>query len=250
VGESTVRNTVVDDIGWVTDHDDSVALFSSVVEEPDMILVLDNEVKPDYRYLAPEIARLLPNSEYHVLVDKPEHPPVDEYDGVVISGSTDSVYGDDHGEWFDVELDLIRRCIDDEIPLLGVCYGHQIINYALEGRVEHDRRRATFVEMTEYDRGGDGVLAGVDPVVPVLHADLVTERGEGMQSVGRTEYDPNFCTRHRNAPVWTVQFHPEFTERISDNASDWTPGDHSFEEVNAHRVFDNFARLCGVAETE
>ncbi|MFC4248744.1 type 1 glutamine amidotransferase [Natribaculum luteum] len=214
-----------------------------------MILVLDNEIKPDYRILGPEIARHLPDAEYYVIVDDPDHPPVDQFDGVVLSGSTDSVY-DDHDEWFDVELELIDQCLDEEIPLLGVCYGHQIVNYALGGRIEEDRRRATFVEMIEYDQSDEGVLDGVDPVVPVLHGDLVTELGEGMRSVARTRYDDNFCSRHRDAPVWTVQFHPEFTEGISDGVSDWNPGDHSFDEVNTPRVFDNFARHCDIVENE
>lgn len=210
-----------------------------------MILVLENEVNPEYRYLGPEIVRLLGDAEYHVIVDEPNHPPVAQFDGVVLTGSTDSVYEDDHGEWFDVELDLIRGCIDEGIPLLGVCYGHQIINHALGGRVESDRRRATFVEMIEYDDTPNGVLGGVEPVVPVLHGDLVVERGEGMQSVARTAYDDNFCTRHRDAPVWTVQFHPEYNEELERRASDWDPGNHSFDEVTATRVFDNFARHCG-----
>lgn len=212
-----------------------------------MILVLDNEIKPDYRVLGPEIARLLPDAEYHVIVDEPDHPPVDEFDGVVLSGSTDSVY-DDHDPWFDAELELIDRCIDAEIPLLGVCYGHQIVNYALGGDVERDHRRATFVELLEYDQSEAGVLTGVDPVVPVLHGDLVTELGEGMESVARTDYDDNFCSRHRDAPVWTVQFHPEYTAVLSEEVSDWDPGDHSFDEVTAARVFDNFARHCGVVD--
>lgn len=210
-----------------------------------MILVLDNEIEPDYRYLAPEIARHLPDAEYHGVVDDPAHPPVTDYDGVVLSGSTDSVYDDDHDAWFDAELDLIDRCIEEEIPLLGVCYGHQIVNFALGGTVDADRRRATFVEMTSYEQDDQGVLDGVNPVVPVLHGDLVTELGTGMVSDGQTAYDPNFCSRHEDAPVWTVQFHPEFTARISDNPSDWDPGTHTFDEVNATRVFDNFARHCG-----
>jgi GMP synthase (glutamine-hydrolysing) len=210
-----------------------------------MILVLDNEIEPDYRILGPEIARFVGDAEYHVIVDDPEHPPLDGFDGVILSGSTDSVYNDGHGEWFDVELDLIERCIEEEIPLLGDCYGHQIINYALGGTIERDHRRATFVEMTEYDDSPDGVLGGVDPVVPVLHGDLVVERGEGMESVARTAYDDNFCTRHESAPVWTVQFHPEYTAAIADEVNDWDPGSHSFEEVNATRVLDNFARHCG-----
>ena len=188
-----------------------------------MILVLENEVKPDYRFLGPEIARLVGESEYHV---------------------TDSVYADDHGEWFDVELDLIERCIEAEIPLLGDCYGHQLVNHALGGTVESDSRRATFVEMVEYDDSPAGVLEGVNPVVPVLHGDLVVEPGANMESVARTEYNDYFCTRHRSAPVWTVQFHPEFTDRVSEEVSDWDPGAHSFDEVNATRVFENFLRHC------
>jgi GMP synthase (glutamine-hydrolysing) len=213
-----------------------------------VILVLENEIQPDYRVLGPEIARFLPETTYHVIVDDPEHPPVERFDGVVLSGSTDSVYGD-HDAWFDAELELIDRCVEAEIPLLGVCYGHQIINHALGGTVEADRRRATFVEMTEHDRSEAGVLTGVEPVVPALHGDLVTELGDGMESVARTEYDPHFCSRHREAPVWTVQFHPEYTAAISEEVDDWDPGDHSFEEVTAPRVFDNFARHCGVAVT-
>ncbi|MGM0605996.1 MAG: type 1 glutamine amidotransferase [Halobacteriota archaeon] len=210
-----------------------------------MILVLDNEIVPEYRYLAPEIVRHLPDAEYHGIVDDPEHPPIDEYDGVVLSGSTDSVYDDEHGAWFDAELELIHQCIDESIPLLGVCYGHQLVNYALGGTVAADKRRATFVEMTQYEQDDGGVLQGVNSVVPVLHGDLVTELGAGMVVDGQTAYDPHFCSRHEAAPVWTVQFHPEFTARISDTPSDWDPGTHTFEAVNATQVFENFARHCG-----
>jgi GMP synthase (glutamine-hydrolysing) len=207
-----------------------------------MILVLDSEIRPEYRYLGPEIAHFIPDSEYHVLVEEPDHPPVAEFEGVVLGGSTDSVYDEDHGEWFDAALGVVDRCIAAGIPLLGICHGHQLINYALGGVVEGDRRRATFVEMIDY-RETD-VLEGVKPIVPVLHGDLVTELGEGMASVARTDYDPHFCSVHRDAPVWTVQFHPEFTERVEDRPSDWDSGARSFEEVNATRVLENFAALC------
>jgi GMP synthase (glutamine-hydrolysing) len=207
-----------------------------------MILVLDNEVRPEYRYLGPEIAHFLPDPEYHVLVEDPDYPSLDGFDGVVLSGSTDSVYDEDHGEWFDAALEVVDRCLADRIPLLGVCHGHQLVNHALGGVVEEDRRRATFVEMTDYRESG--VLEGVNPVVPVLHADLVAELGEGMASVAETDYDPHFCSVHREAPVWTVQFHPEFTERVVDRPGDWDPGEHTFTEVNASRVLENFTALC------
>jgi GMP synthase (glutamine-hydrolysing) len=206
-----------------------------------MILVLDDEVQPDYRYLAPEIARILPESDYHVYAEDTDIPPLSEYDGVVVSGSTASVYDDSH-PWIGEQCDLVEECLEREIPLLGVCFGHQLVNWALGGDVEGDERRATFVEMDVLE--ADEVLAGVEPVVPVLHADLVTERGDGMVATAKTEYSENFCTRHESAPVWTVQFHPEFTERVVDRPSDWDSGEHSFAECNATEVLTNFARAC------
>ena len=207
-----------------------------------MILVLDDEVQPDYRYLGPEIARFLPESDYQIYVDDTSIPELDTYAGVVISGSTASVYENDHS-WLDKQIQLIEACIERRVPLLGICFGHQLINYALGGTVEKDHRRATFVEMID-QCANDSVLDGVEPIVPVLHSDLVTEPGENIQATATTEYSDYFCTRHVDAPVWTVQFHPEFTERVKDQPSDWTDGNHSFEECNAIQVLENFANEC------
>lgn len=207
------------------------------------ILVLDLEIQPDYRYLGPEIARLLPGeTEYREFVEEPEQPDIDAYDGIVLSGSTASVYDDDHEAWLEPATELVRRCHRERVPLLGICFGHQLVHQALGGVVEKDRRRATFVEM-ESDEV-DTVLTDLETVVPVLHADLVVEPGADLVTTARTEYNDHFCSRHEEAPIWTVQFHPEFTERVRDQPRDWSDGDRTFEEANATRVLENFARYC------
>jgi GMP synthase (glutamine-hydrolysing) len=207
-----------------------------------MIGVLDTEVKPDYRYLGPEIAHHLPNADYRVFVDDPTLPDLHNLDGIVLSGSTASVYENNHDGWLKSEMAIVERCIEEKLPLLGICFGHQVVNVALGGTVKPDRRRATFVEM-DYD-DDDAVLKGVGPVVPVLHADLVTELGKGMQSTASTDYNAHFCARHRESPLWTVQFHPEFTVRVADKPSDFDPGEYSFDQTNAVRVLQNFADVC------
>ncbi|WP_266081093.1 type 1 glutamine amidotransferase [Haladaptatus caseinilyticus] len=207
-----------------------------------MILVLDDEVQPEYRYLAPEIERLLPDAEYEIYVEDPFEPDLDEYEGIVISGSTASVYDDAEADWVDPQVELVRRCLREEVPLLGICFGHQLINRALGGRVTSDRRRATFVEMNQV--ATDPILEGVADHVPVLHADIVAERGDGMIATARTEYSENFCTRHESAPIWSVQFHPEFTERVVDRPDDWSSGEHTFEDITATEVLSNFATIC------
>lgn len=204
------------------------------------ILVLDTEVEPDYRFLGPEIARHTPGeTEYRVFVADPQVPVLEDYAGVVLSGSTASVYDrETHSDWLGPEFDLIRECVAEEVPLLGVCFGHQAVNAALGGEVVGDTRRATFVEL---ERTGEAsILDGVGSVVPVLHADVVTELGEGMVPTARTDYNEFFCSRHADAPAWTVQFHPEFTAAVSDEPGDWTPGEHGFADTNSTRVFANF----------
>lgn len=207
-----------------------------------MILVVDNEIRPQNRFLGSEIVRHLPEADLHVLPENPEHPPISNYEGVVLSGSSHSVYDEStRGEWFEAAIDITTECLEKGIPLLGICYGHQLINYALGGRVVGDKRRATFVKMRSYRQSSDGVLTGVEPTVPVLHGDVVTELGDNLTSVARTSYDENFCTVHAEEPVWTVQFHPEFTSRVVDQVSDWDSGSASFADTNATQVFDNFA---------
>lgn len=207
-----------------------------------MILVLDNEVNPEYRYLGPEIARFVPDSQYMVYASDPEPPTLSECSGIILSGSTASVYDETYSDLVTPQLDLVERCIDEQIPLLGVCFGHQLINLGLGGSVEADRRRATFVEMTSVEEGA--ILDGVRPIVPVLHTDLVTEPGRNMERTASTAYNEFFCTRHTDAPIWTVQFHPEFTPRVEDRPSDWTRGGHSFDGSTATDVFENFTRIC------
>ncbi|MDR9432125.1 MAG: gamma-glutamyl-gamma-aminobutyrate hydrolase family protein [Natronomonas sp.] len=206
-----------------------------------MIDVLDLGIDPDYRYLAPEIDRLLPaESSYRAFVDDPTPPTLDGSEGVVLSGSTASVYDGEHADWVEPATGIVERCLDEEIPLLGVCFGHQLVHDVLGGTVRKDRRRATFVDM-EHD--GSGVLAGVKGTVPVLHADRVVETGDGLTSTASTDYDRNFCSVHEDAPIWTVQFHPEFTERVVDRPSDWEGG-RDFAKSNATLVLDNFADAC------
>lgn len=207
-----------------------------------MILVLDNEVVPELRYLGPELVRRLPDAEYHVFPEEPVDPTVEDLDGVVFSGSTASVYEQDHADWIDSQIRLLEHCIDGGVPTLGICFGHQLVNHALGGTVKSDTFRGGFEKLTDVSPT-DELLDGLDPIVPVLHGDVVTELGEEMVRTGSTNYSQNFCTRHESAPVWTVQFHPELTPEIAAEIDEFQPDAYSFDDTNAGVVLDNFATI-------
>lgn len=207
-----------------------------------MILVLENEVDLDERYLVDEMTRHLPESEVYDYARKGGQPDLGDVDAVVIGGSTAGVYEEDDHRWMKEQKELVRELVESRVPTLGICFGHQIVNDALGGSVEYSgERRANLVRA---DLGDDPLFDGVGSVVPVLHSDFVTETGEGMEVVGSAGYYDAFAARHSEAPVWTVQYHPEFTPRVKHLGNGWEENQLSFEDSTATRTLRNFYALA------
>lgn len=211
-----------------------------------VLLVVENEVDPAFRYFRRELCQHLPDARVFDAVREPWPSDLDGVEAVVVGGSTAGVYEAEDNPWMDRERAFVRRLVDEGVPTLGICFGHQIVNEALGGRVEH---RGLTNELVEADLADDPLFEGVDPTIPAVHGDVVVEVGEGMDPIASTDYYEYFATRHREAPVWTVQYHPEFTEGLLERiVSDfgWTDTDLSFADVNAHRTLANFQRLAGL----
>jgi len=218
-----------------------------VVTDVASVYVVRNEVDPDYEYHCDALAERVPAAREVEFVDG-ERVPVEDADGVVLTGSTAGVYEADRRPWIAEQEALVCDLVAAEVPTLGVCFGHQVANSALGGTVEHVGMTAALVSATLAE---DPLFDGVEPVVPSLHGDLVTEPGRGMERIASADHAPVFGTRHETAPLWTVQFHPEVTaalrERLVEDF-DFETGAHSFEDVTAERVFENFWRLLGAGD--
>jgi len=207
------------------------------------VLVVRNEVDPDAEY---HEEALLAQFDDPVVARYPDgdSPSLDGVDAVVLTGSTAGVYEADDHPWMDDEMALVAELVDRRIPTLAVCFGHQLVNAALGGTVEHVGTTATLVDVELAD---DPLFDGVESVVPAVHGDAVTEAGDGLGVVASADHCEVFGTRHRDAPLWTVQFHPEFTAAYRDRlVADfgWADGAHAFDDVDATRVYENFLRLA------
>jgi GMP synthase (glutamine-hydrolysing) len=176
------------------------------------------------------------------------------FDGVIISGSQTSVY-EDH-DWIHEATEWIRRVHRADIPILGVCWGHQFLAQALGGRV---------VDMGEYELGYERIARlGDDPLFEGLpeeftsfetHSDRVVEVPPGAATLARNDYG---VQAFRVGSTYGVQFHPEYDretavwvtegkdlpdERIRSVLDGIT--DESVEAARASkRIFDNFRRLA------
>jgi GMP synthase (glutamine-hydrolysing) len=134
------------------------------------------------------------------------------YDGVVIGGSQTSVYDD--RDWIHEATEWVRRAHDDDVPLLGICWGHQFLAQALGGRV---------VDMEAYELGYRSITrVGDDPLfagVPreftsfETHSDRVAERPPGARVLAVNEFG---LQAFRVGSAWGVQFHPEYDRETAE----------------------------------
>jgi GMP synthase (glutamine-hydrolysing) len=127
-------------------------------------------------------------------------------DGWLITGSKHGAY-EDHA-WIPPLEALIRAIHAANLPMVGICFGHQIIAQALGGKVvKHpDGWR---VGATEYD------IEGTPLTLNAWHQDQVIEAPKKAELVGRAEGCDIAALRYGDR-IFTVQPHPEFDATMMD----------------------------------
>jgi GMP synthase (glutamine-hydrolysing) len=151
--------------------------------------------------------------------------------GIILSGGPSSVYADGAPHPDPAIFDL-------KIPILGICYGLQLMAHFLGGKVEHSEHR-------EYGhgklrvQGESGLLAGLGTEIDVWnsHGDKVTKLPRGFQVIGTTDNSPYAVVEHPKKRFFGMQFHPEvahtprgreivknFVISICGARPDWTMG--------------------------
>ncbi|MEJ2503757.1 MAG: aminodeoxychorismate/anthranilate synthase component II [Gemmatimonadota bacterium] len=114
-----------------------------------------------------------------------------------------------------ISVELIRR-FGPEIPILGVCLGHQAIGVAYGATVVR-ARRLMHGKVSPVAHGGGGLFRGIPtPVSMTRYHSLVIDPDtlpETVEVIAWTDEegweDEVQAVRHRDHPVWGVQFHPE-----------------------------------------
>ncbi len=123
--------------------------------------------------------------------------------GVILSGGPASVYENEAPRCSPTLLEL-------NLPILGLCYGHQLIAYMAGGKVEPATRREYGVATVIIDRPL-GVLKGLDRKerVWMSHGDTVFALPSDYEALAHSENTPVAAFRNKEKPIYGLQWHPE-----------------------------------------
>ncbi|MEA4681949.1 glutamine amidotransferase, partial [Klebsiella pneumoniae] len=121
--------------------------------------------------------------------------------------------------WSERTADWIRQAVAIDMPLFGVCYGHQLMAHALGGEVAyHPGGRESGSQTITLSPWGvdDPLLSGLPATFPahLSHLQTVTRLPEGATVLAASAHDPHQIVRYGPHAVST-QFHPEFTAPIA-----------------------------------
>ena len=152
--------------------------------------------------------------------------PIDElrqYKGIILSGSPMSVYAPNSPK-------CDKKVFELGVPVFGICYGHQLMQYLLGGSVvsgktkEYGMADLTLLQPV-------GIFGGLKSKSKVWmsHGDTVETAAEGFAEAGRTPDCANSALVDLKRNFYGVQFHPEVT--------------HTEEGM---KMLDNFLNICGV----
>lgn len=182
--------------------------------------------------------------------------PPGPWAGVVITGSACSTYAD--LPWVAPTEGYLRQLAADNVPIFGVCFGHQLLAQTFGGRVEPCPKGwelgTSSIELTT-DGQSDALFEGLPSVFEAQqsHGDVVTTLPDGAVVLAS---NPHWGVQaFRLGPrIWGTQFHPEFTtdtmaaavERVTGLLGGLPVVPQIRETPLAARCLTNFINAVGV----
>ena len=175
--------------------------------------------------------------------------------GIIFTGGPASVYGEDSPK-------CDKEIFELGIPVLGICYGMQLMTYTLGGNVARADKRE--YGTTEVNINNSSLLfKGFENTNGFLmsHTDYVETVPEGFKNIGHTSSCPNAAIENESKKLYGIQFHPEvnnsvngtlviknFLYNICNCSGDWTMSSFVEESIKSlkEKIGDKKA-LCALS---
>ena len=129
--------------------------------------------------------------------------------GIIFTGGPASVFGDDSPR-------CDSKIFELGIPVLGICYGMQLMSYTLGGNVASANKREYGTTEVSIDNSSK-LFEGFGNTNDFLmsHTDFVEKVPEGFKNIGHTSSCPNAAMENEERKLYGIQFHPEVNNSVN-----------------------------------
>ncbi len=144
----------------------------------------------------------------------PALPALEGFSGLIVTGSASSVT--ERAPWMLRTEAYLVQAVSAALPVLGICFGHQLLGQALGGLVERNpngREMGTVRVRLLEDDPVLGPAHGQPALAHATHVDSVTVLPASARVLASTELEPHAAVRF-GPRAWGVQFHPEFDAQV------------------------------------
>src|SRR5215470_14692030 len=136
-------------------------------------------------------------------------PRVDAIEAILITGSSAGVY--DGFDWIAPLEDFVRTAHEAKVPMVGVCFGHQLVAQALGG-VARKSEKGWGLGRHVYDVApGNGLIDGTRIALAASHQDQVITPPPGAKTILSSDFTEHAGLLYVGGTTLSVQPHPEFS---------------------------------------
>ncbi|BFZ57914.1 hypothetical protein PYCC9005_004969 [Savitreella phatthalungensis] len=215
-------------------------------------------LRPDFGGYGEYITRLLkssgPDINFEVdtirAFDGADLPhTIEQYDGIVLSGSKSSAY--DNDEWILRLLEWLRK-VDGKVKIAGICFGHQIIARALGGKVEPNPLGWELAVTPTSTFNCPELLPSLKVLrLQQMHRDIVTVPPPGTTVLGASAKCSNQAM-YKRQHFFSVQGHPEYNPQtverlVGDRAKKGIIPEETAKEALTRTTDENDNEVVGQA---
>lgn len=163
----------------------------------------------------------------------------EEIKGIILTGSLNSV--NDKCKWIEDELSFIGDAVNQEIPILGICFGHQLLGKYFGVNIERKVLKGGLIEIELVQ--DDVLFRGItNRMMPVSHSEHVPTLPKNFELLATSDYCKIQAMKQKDMDVYGIQFHPCYDENVK-KIKEFGITNENYGEHEGSKVLNNFINL-------